>query len=317
MQGELVNNLTTEFFVLKICMLFWLRKLHLVTSPCVVFFEQGDLRRMWSEPFHTKSSSSRFLEVWCCSDQHRFPPAHHPPERKRERGLKRGTELVFSSSLIPVVILQPADEQPYADFTARWIHALLTSPHSSFIRFSPDPLESFAVFHYLFPASIPSLSFRHLPRFAQPHFSGSVGRDWSRFELHFYRSATDLQTEICLFTHSANEERGFRRSARRRWPNKGPAHSGGQRCFSNSSFLRSLFLFLIKRHPHQPPPTLLTNPPPFAETCILFRKILFLAYTEMMHYKLSGRTALCIYVYTCIRGCHVEVQVCVYVCACE
>lgn len=25
---------------------------------------QGDLRRMWSEPFHSKSSSSRFLEVW-------------------------------------------------------------------------------------------------------------------------------------------------------------------------------------------------------------------------------------------------------------
>lgn len=26
---------------------------------------QGDLRRMWSEPFHAKTSSSRFLEVWC------------------------------------------------------------------------------------------------------------------------------------------------------------------------------------------------------------------------------------------------------------
>lgn len=25
---------------------------------------KGDLRRMWSEPFHSKSSSSRFLEVW-------------------------------------------------------------------------------------------------------------------------------------------------------------------------------------------------------------------------------------------------------------
>lgn len=24
---------------------------------------QGDLRRMWSEPFHAKTSSSRFLEV--------------------------------------------------------------------------------------------------------------------------------------------------------------------------------------------------------------------------------------------------------------
>ncbi|GAA6074611.1 signal peptide peptidase-like 3, partial [Tachysurus ichikawai] len=23
----------------------------------------GDLRRMWSEPFHTKSSSSRFMDV--------------------------------------------------------------------------------------------------------------------------------------------------------------------------------------------------------------------------------------------------------------
>lgn len=29
----------------------------------------------------------------------------------------------------------------------------------------------------------------------------------------------------------------------------------------------------------------------------------------MMHYKLWGRTALCIYVYTCIRGYHVEVCV--------
>lgn len=28
------------------------------------FPAQGDLRRMWSEPFHSKSSSSRFLEVW-------------------------------------------------------------------------------------------------------------------------------------------------------------------------------------------------------------------------------------------------------------
>lgn len=67
-------------------------------------------------------------------------PARPPPTgvKERERGLKRGTNLVFSSSLIPVVILQPVDEQTYADFTARWIHALLTSTDFSFLRFSPS-----------------------------------------------------------------------------------------------------------------------------------------------------------------------------------
>lgn len=33
-----------------------------LTSP-VCCAPQGDLRRMWSEPFHTKTNSSRFLEV--------------------------------------------------------------------------------------------------------------------------------------------------------------------------------------------------------------------------------------------------------------
>lgn len=36
----------------------------------------------------------------------------------------------------------------------------------------------------------------------------------------------------------------------------------------------------------------------------------------MMHYKLSGCSALCIYVYTCIRGYHVEKQACACVCVC-
>lgn len=36
----------------------------------------------------------------------------------------------------------------------------------------------------------------------------------------------------------------------------------------------------------------------------------------MMHYKLSGCSALCIYVYTCIGGYHVEKQACARVCVC-
>lgn len=43
---------------------------------------QGDLRRMWSEPFHAKASTSRFLEVWC------------NPGTNNQRG---GRLLIFSS----------------------------------------------------------------------------------------------------------------------------------------------------------------------------------------------------------------------------
>ncbi|KAA0703823.1 Signal peptide peptidase-like 3 [Triplophysa tibetana] len=95
---------------------------------------KGDLRRMWSEPFHTKATSSRFLE--------------------------------------------PADEQPYADFTARWNHALLVP-----VFFIPS-----------------LLAILYLNRSTTLHrISCSVDVTGAAPSLTF-GNATDLQTEICLFT---------------------------------------------------------------------------------------------------------------------
>lgn len=285
-----------------------------------------------STPSLAAPASWRYDAAPTSTSSHR--PSVPTHRRARERGRKRWTALVFSSSLIPVVILQPVDEQLHTDFTARWIHALLSSPFIlSFFLY----LFSFsAPFHlynttFLSLASIPS-SHSFLFHRTQPHFTGSlVIWTWTGAPLsskcvsictvwHHY-GFTDCDFFIISCSkRTVDEERRFFHSLGWRWPYKGPAHNRGQHRFP-LSFPRSLFLFpfLIKPNPHPSlPPSLplarFPDSPSFAETCILFRKILFLAYTEMMRYKLWGRTALCIYVYTCIRGYHVEVQVCARSC---
>lgn len=124
----------------------------------------------------------------------------------------------------------------------------------------------------------------------------------------------DLQTATSwLFTdlnETVDDERRFRHSLGWRWPYIRDQHTVEDSVVPPTPFLPSFSLpfSLTNPHPHPFLPPLTS--PSFAETCILFRKILFLAYTEMMHYKFWGHTALCIYVYTCIRGYHVEVRVC-------
>ncbi len=143
----------------------------------------------------------------------------------------------------------------------------------------------------------------------------------SVFPFVLFGTIMDLQTEIPLLFPVLNEMWTRNVDSTTSWDDDDPIRD--QHTIEDSVVFPFLSLVLPlslsdKTQPASLPPSpdSLSNSPSFAETCILFRKILFLAYTEMMHYKLRGHTALCIYVYTCIRGYHVEVRVCVRSCTC-
>ncbi len=187
----------------------------------------------------------------------------------------------------------------------------------------------FHLYHttFLSLASIPS-SHSLLFHRTQLHFTGSlINWTWTRAPLSSKCVSIctvwhimDLQTEISLLFSALNELWTRNVDSATAWDDDdliGDQHTiEDSVVFPFPSLVLFLFPFLIKPNPHPSLPLArFPDSPSFAETCILFRKILFLAYTEMMHYKLWARTALCIYVYTCIRGYHVEVQVCARSCA--
>lgn len=227
------------------------------------FAPQGDLRRMWSEPFHAKSSSSRFLEVWCCSDQHKFPsslpPAH---QTEKERAKEREGEVSEERNCTRLLIIPHSRCHPPASgwTAARGLHCQMDSCAPTILSLSLFPLPLF------FLSSIPTSS--HHLSLSVSLFSpcstelsrilpdrSSSGREpeplWAPSVFPFvpFGAVTDLQTEISLFTAlwTRNVDSATARD------DDDPIrdqHTVEDSVVISPSFPRSLFPFLIKPNPH-------------------------------------------------------------------
>ena len=110
---------------------------------------QGDLRRMWSEPFHTKNSGSRFLEVWCTlgwtTSAGRTADLFPPLEGRREGTLTVRPCCHHLFMLSANLLWKPSEGHQCVDHNAPT--RLISGPHILPVS-SPLPLFCLFPLHY-------------------------------------------------------------------------------------------------------------------------------------------------------------------------
>lgn len=312
MQGELVNNLTT-FFVVKICMLFWLRKLHLVTSPCVVFLNRGTYGACGQSPSTPSPAppvSWRYDAAPTSTDSH--PPTTH--RREREREVWR--EELNSSSHHPSFPLSSSSQRMNSrtrtslpdGFTRSSRPRIRHSSASLLIPSSPSLFSttSFLLPFHLFLSVISRVSPSHnLPD--QLDVTGAALSSIFTVRQRIYKLRF-------VYLRSRRTRNVDSAAARDDDDPIRDQHTVEDSDVSQTPLFFVLsFSFLIKRHPHRPPPTLLTNPHPLQKHVFYLERFYSWHIQKWCIINCQGVRP---YVYMCTHVLGVIMLRCKFVCMC-